>query len=299
MGYIEEHSIRYKTVEQPDINKDKEKRYIELFDSSHYSDVVKLTFNEDKLLQKMFDNEKDNERTPCRSDIFFSKTIPIKDLKIVCDETSYMNEQQGIQGEFVHEYRVKIFDDYEKWIGRAIEEKGTVTVGVAEIIFQGFKIKYLIGVTYGESAICICPSMFNPKRVFNFLDALILKKMYMDFLAGITNEFLGTWYCIQIALLHPRIKEVFHHPKEIKYNRKVSNAKKRKTEYIKYHYLNKDEIEEKLYVNKNKKHCLCWYVIGHWRNYKNGNKTFVQGYWKGALRSTKKNYDVGRERVVI
>ena len=44
--------------------------------------------------------------------------------------------------------------------------------------------------------------------------------------------------------------------------------------------------------------CLCWYVIGHWREYKNGNKIFIQGYWKGALRNAKKNYDDGRERII-
>ena len=41
-----------------------------------------------------------------------------------------------------------------------------------------------------------------------------------------------------------------------------------------------------------------WYVIGHYRHYKNGKTGWVNGYWKGALRETKKSFDEGRQRIL-
>ena len=301
--YLE--GVKYKTTNLSSINHDDEQKHINEFYKSSYSDIVKLTYYEDLKLNEMFKDagkDADKDAPLLRSDIIFAKTIPIRDIKIICDETEYMNKEQNKKGKFIHEYRVKIFDDYEKIVDTVIQKKCRANVGIAEISSNGMKTKFLLSIVYGENAISINPSLFNSDFIKNFLAKLMIESPdnYMGFLAATINEYLTTWYNIQIALLHPKIKEIFSNPSNIPVskNNKLQGKYTRKTEYVKYHLLKKQELESKLYTGKNKKHCLCWYVIGHWREYKSGQKIFIRGYWKGLLRELKQNQDDGRERII-
>ena len=110
---------------------------------------------------------------------------------------------------------------------------------------------------------------------------------------------VSVWYGIQVALLHPQVKNIFSSPRVLK--EKVSKEERKYNghkiyRYVKYHVINKDELETVLH-GKGEFHrkALIWYVTGHWRQYKNGNSTFIQGYWKGALRATKKTEVRDRE----
>jgi len=115
---------------------------------------------------------------------------------------------------------------------------------------------------------------------------------------------LETWYGIQIALLHPTVKEVFRNPRTaiLKDSKTDKKRKKNKVRYIKEHIINAEELDKLIYGESDKRtikrHALVWYVIGHWRTLKNGNTIFVKPYWKGALRELKKPMPE-RERVIV
>lgn len=79
------------------------KKYIkEKISKSDASDKVCLTYAEDKILWNLA-KQKDINNIP--SDIIFSNQVPLKDIKISCDERGYI--ECGI----VHNFRVIIFDD--------------------------------------------------------------------------------------------------------------------------------------------------------------------------------------------
>jgi len=118
---------------------------------------------------------------------------------------------------------------------------------------------------------------------------------------------LATWYGIQIALLHPTIKDVFKNVKnepvyDLDNTGKSKKANKKKPiKYIKRHIVNANDFDKALHqrINKNERHTFVWYVIGHWRKYKNGKQLFIQPYWKGPLRNTKENAEPRQREIVI
>lgn len=139
-------------------------------------------------------------------------------------------------------------------------------------------------------------------------DPIFNKPVYLNafkiICAGLANHMLGEWYAVQIMLLNPVIKErIFEKSKKEKIRCKSdlilgnnsSKSNKRKAKYVKYKEFSSIILQSDIV---RKKHTLCWYVIGHYRHYQNGSKTWVNGYWKGPLRELKKNLDEGRERIL-
>ena len=124
----------------------------------------------------------------------------------------------------------------------------------------------------------------------------------MDDMTSYFSVVMKAWYGIQIALLHPQIKSVFQNPSTIAVSPQGTKKKhkrgKRKTVYVKRHVINADDLVRTTAGASVERHTLVWYVIGHWRTYKNsGKKIFIKPYWKGPLRELKQNLDE-RERVI-
>ena len=113
-----------------------------------------------------------------------------------------------------------------------------------------------------------------------------------------TFTFSEIWYYIQVSLLHPTLKEVFRRSGIMgdKEREESKDYKKRPLFYQKVKTINIREFDEAVKRSINRK-ALIWYVIGHWRTYKDGRRIFIQPYWKGALRETKAT-DTPRERVI-
>lgn len=109
------------------------------------------------------------------------------------------------------------------------------------------------------------------------------------------------WYGIQILLLHPRVEVIERKAvlQKLKGKDKITaTSTGRKVKYIKRYYITPEDIDLMINGDRHyKRKCLSWYVIGHYREYKNGKRIFIQGYWKGELRALKRNFDE-RERVV-
>lgn len=121
---------------------------------------------------------------------------------------------------------------------------------------------------------------------------------------GTADYILVAWYALQIMMLNPVLKErllVKTKKEKIRCNNdaivgaSVSNKKKRKAKYIRFNTINNVVLKSDVV---RKQHTMCWYVIGHYRCYSSGKKTWINGYWKGPLRELQKNLDEGRERVL-
>ena len=100
---------------------------------------------------------------------------------------------------------------------------------------------------------------------------------------------IDVWYTAQILLLNPIIEikyktTVFENPLIFK-NR--GKNKKQPKKYIKQITFNLDDVQICNAKNKKEYKEPIWWVQGHWREYKNGKRIFVQGYWKGPERYKK------------
>lgn len=243
---------------------------------AYSTDIVKLDHESDIRMFKSFINDDIDAVVDPPSDIIFANTVPIKDLQIQIDEKSLTG--------LIIKYRVIIHDelgDISEW-----DDEKRVGYLIIEVPLPG---NYFI-----------CSLSVKKGYDYIYFDrAYMSKAITTDIPIVGLNGYMNTWYAIQIALLHPDIKEVFQRPMKVPvHNRRTKSVNKRKTQYIKVHRVDIDDIEkithEKGTINRK---CLVWYVIGHWREYKNGKKVFIQGYWKGKLRNIKMNIDE-RERVV-
>lgn len=130
---------------------------------------------------------------------------------------------------------------------------------------------------------------------------LSIRRALMEFYKSsywFSSIMLESWYAIQLLLLHPDCtkNDILKRERKVKVhnsNLLLKETKKRKTFYIKQSRVKIDSLDKQGFTRRT----MCWYVIGHYRHYK--NKTiWVKGYWKGPLRKSKKNLDEGRERIV-
>ena len=262
-------------------------------EKSYLSDAIYLTNSEDIQLIDLWEKG-DKSGITIPSDLFFANTVPLMDCKISVDE----REIGGVNCS----YRVIIFEDYAEKI-KSADMDDVIMVGAAIIPIMGSgDIIIPINVVNGVDSIPICPIGFRnmPKSH----QQRIVQSMSQTQLAQMLVSVMETWYGIQIALLHPEVKEVFKNPQTVRdYDSTKNNSKnnkKKRVRYIKKHVINKDELEKRIYgmTRTIKRHALLWYVIGHWRTYKDGRKVFIQPYWKGALRN-EKNVVEAREREII
>ena len=269
---------------------------------SNTSDIVRLDWDSDEIISSFWDKYAGSfRRTP--SDLFFAETIPIMDLEIEIDERNHFYDERNCFGR-VTTYRVTIFSDYKERI-KASDFDHCVIVGAITQRLPIMNFYMIIPIVLCKGVDFILTSCSY--GVYDPIQKTTPTMKYRetrDSLSSWTTEYLQTWYGIQISLLHPDIKEVFSNPtKEIVFSNKNSSYKKRKriTRYVKKHIINQEMLDNTLSPKTSKKmnrKTLVWYVIGHWRHYKDGNRVFVKGYWKGALRHLKKNLDETRERII-
>lgn len=245
---------------------------------------------------------KDNLVNFIPTDLLFSKTLPLKAFRVIWTDI----EKRSVDITFnIKENYIDIID--------ALAPGKSFVIGKAKInnikmkdeegdknFFANF-ICVLI-VKYQENALGFTTLPSTEYCNYALIPDTELKRKCQRSLDHVMFENLFLWYAIQIFMLNPITKELFSKPKVIRYSIKPKGGKdkKRKIAYKRVHTINAEELENSIYGGDrsfNRK-CLCWYVIGHWREYKNGKKVFIQGFWKGALRETKKNYDEGRERII-
>lgn len=252
------------------------------------TDIVNLTRESDEELIYLW--EKKGEKVTIPSDLFFAQTIPLMDVEISVDER--------MQGGIVVNYRVIVFDNYIKKLdSEDVEIVGAVIIpihGITEIIIP---IRILNGFDSVLNGAIGFRNMTKLQRNFasNHLSVSQIAQQML--------EALETWYGLQIALLHPSVKEVFLNPQNTKrsqLNEHMNKNSKKKIKYVKKHIVNADDLKRKIHGESKsfQRKALIWYVTGHWRTYKNGSKVFINPYFKGALRETKKLSSI-REREIV
>lgn len=269
---------------------------IRMLEKSCPTDIIRLTHKTDKMLTDLWSVPQQKttgrESAYIPSDLFFANTIPLQDCKIVIDEAS------DIENGMITEVRVKVFPSFRDLISKC-KDGEAATVGLIQLFIPTGYIVTPFAVSPGHGAIGIYNNSWvnrNGKLVEFGLPAEGFQWVWLC---------LCTWYGIQVALLHPTVREIFRNPGRIpieKHGEKAKHRGKRPpVRYIKKHIISPDSLAELIYgVSHNKsfqRKALIWYVIGHWRTYKNGRKVFIQPYWKGALRDTNKNQS--REREII
>ena len=268
----------------------------EMTKQSSPSDIIKLSHEADESLQRLWMHGRKDSTIP--SDILFSSSVPLLDCKILIDETDKEEGENLL-------YRIVIFPDYEQVI-RNCDENNISLVGailfydvVDDVILYRF-----ICVVKGIDWLNLTDIYLhcNSKEKYEFLMSYPI--INLNKINKLSAMCLQTWYGIQIALLHPTVKDVFRNPKiDRVYDQTSRNAKnanrKRITRYVKTHVLNAEDIKSASCGGKEyNRHTLVWYVIGHWRTLKDGRKIFVKPCWKGPLRELKHNLD-DRERVIV
>lgn len=262
------------------------------------SDVIYLTHKSDKMLTDLWSIPQ-SKSTGCKqvyvpSDLFQVGTVPLLDCKIIIDETNDL-----VDG-LITTVRVKIFPEYQDWLKNAPDDVD-VLVGVVSL-----------DVPKGYVALPLCMSQSEEKLGFIGEGLIMIDgKAEISSKASVAMDVmwqcLTTWYGIQIALLHPVVHNIFRNPGRSaveKSSRKQKSKKHRKSspvKYVKKHIINQNELQNLVYGESGSKtyqrKALVWYVIGHWRTYKNGKRVFVQPHWKGALRDT--NLTQSREREIV
>jgi len=292
---VEQKDIAIYDMEVPYMSDKDTADIIKEVDKSQPSDKICITNVEDQQLIDLWKSGTKMNGIP--ADLFFANSIPLLDCRIVVDERP--------KGGIIISYRVVIFEDYPKKIEIAGMNE-SVIVGAVLIPITGRKGEFLIPlvVVKGVDRLAIAPIAFKDTSE-TFKKDFKSKIRNGEFIDSI-NSFIGTWYGIQIALLHPDVKEVFQKPQEIRdYDSPKNNSngnKKPKLRYIKKHVINKDDLEKRIYETsgspKRERKVLLFHVIGHWRTYKNGKKIFIQPYWKGKLRNVKGLVEE-REREIV
>ena len=298
-GNIDYSSTAMHSIYVRFMDEDSNNALLERLSKSKPSDVVNLDRASDLALIRLWEDSAKrllpSKGVMIPSDLFFAGTVPLLDFHIVIDERG----EEYPDGQIVN-YRVVVFEDYLDIIQAANGNNAIVGVIVRDYEISGGALLPIV-VVEGIDYLVMGPigyANMSPKHR-EFVESSIP----VQDVARTVIALMETWYGIQIALLHPQVKEVFLNPKTVVdsvISGKSSKKKKNKVKYIKKHIINKDELEVLIYGDEPKslrRHTLAWYVIGHWRATQNGRKTFVRPHWKGALRHAK-IINVERERVI-
>lgn len=243
-----------------------------LVNSAPATDKIFLTSKEDDFIMGLWQNNlpsKENIQIP--ADILFTGTIPLEDCQI---SVSYETERKQSEVTF----RVHIFREL---LDMLKEPDKAIKIGYLMI---GKTIIQIIAVNGYDFCVFGRVGFVNEKETIE-----MIQHCGEQNIKAVCHSCMSTWYGIQIALLHPTIKNVFANPTLIEKKDRSANGNRsnRPVKYIKYHYVKLNQLKNALNEKGIERKCLAWYVIGHWRTYKDGRKVFIKPYWKGALRELK------------
>lgn len=248
-------------------------------------------------------NDADSEFTLVPSDILVADTIPLKTVKFSfeawCCEGGYFDCEVSVKNaDFVSTERCRaapacgnfLFITFRKIWGQSDLNATAFAYNGENFLTVGH-----VGYSDGDG---LKESIKNVLKDGGAIDDF-------EFTARkVINEALSYWYSIQIALLNPTLKAVFSNPRveRVVDHKRLKNGKqgKRVVRYVRHFIVNEDALAAiKGEREKRKYSCKAWYVIGHWRTYRDGRKVFIQPYWKGELRYLKSASESRERKIVI
>lgn len=263
-------------------------------------------------------NEADDaiNKVPLPADIVISNTIPIKHIEIVVNERDDVvrhrvlifdkkdwvplgttkDEEKISDNDFGYTYNDddEIIDIASATIIGAItlflDQSKTNPDGIGRVVTMP-----IIYVKKEDKPILAIEATNSYLKIFNkFVPFGTEAPVDMAIYAGAewAVATLNIWYAIEVSLLNPLINYRTVNTRMVVPQTKTRNGKKKTPAKIKYYktiYIEEESLDQFFEEQKNEKgeinrHCLMWYVTGHWRQYKDGKRIFIQGYWKGEGR---------------
>ena len=275
------------SVEYNPLTKESNVRFWRLFDCEQPTDnVIFDTFDDMKYIGHYWN--KGEEVIDIPSDLFISGNIPIRSIIITYEGKSY---------------DVRIFSDYKKRIDRSMSDKKK-----RPVIVGGVTPDSMNSLDRKETLAFVL--LFDPKTETIITDGyayLNIKKKKPGPLVKhtpkrVTLMIMKIWYGIQVSLLNPITERVFIDKRNTAADEKTKTKYRgTKIMYVKRYYVYKKDLETSIHrhISHDIK-CTLWYVIGHWRQYKSGNRIWIEGFWKGVDRDKINKYNecIIRERIL-
>lgn len=241
------------------------------------------------------------------SDLLVSGTLPILDMEI--QYTDYHYQEDGYLTD-----RVVIFNNYKELVAIARDQKESSVVGIvlpygtfSKGEYQRKRSKFFGVILYNSGS----DRLYMDTNVGYFgepTESLMqaLQSTETFHMLGYLTDIMEMWYGIQLTLLHPSIKEVILNGKVTRVesvesqmsSMKTKKGKKvKKVKYVKRRVIDNRVFEEAFPPNSIQRRTQVWWVLGHYREYRNGMRIWIDGYWKGPLRDLKGDYE-NRERLI-
>lgn len=289
------------------------------------TDIIEIKPKDLKDLIETTLNIKEGERAFTPSDIIFADTLPLRDFTVT-QKTDYHDSYQSVTYTFnvFNEYPVYHIDFKENpnpngpedvIFANVFPDKLAAYYELREKSFD-FMMTHFAAMTItiecrdGWTTKFILPMICNHERIIHptmlyrfeaggknilphFVDEHHRVKLPEDMEAELINRSslgLTIFYVITIALLNPTIKEVFEKnsgPMPVETGKSTGKNKRAKIRYIRRHMIQMVDVNDALAKRGFVRKAMIWYVTGHWREYQDGKRIFIQGYWKGALRNMK------------
>ena len=261
------------------------------------SDMIILDTEEDLNKFRNFWKKPNSVYKGTPSDIFFADTIPMKDC---CINLNYnwmtVDDLDGLTDEEIKYLddnckdilvRIVIFDYYKN-----ATEQGKMDMIIGMVIMD-MKKKVSKKKKNPRIGLPFFISDDNEYILFQIIAYDNLKRDKVSpenihIIQRTMTKYLDCWYGIQLALLNPITEEVFEkkraNPISVR-KEKIGLGKNRHVVYTRKYKISAEDIDHAYEERrKNNMSCPLWYVIGHWRQYQNGNRIFIKGYWKGPER---------------
>jgi hypothetical protein len=280
------------------------------------TDRIDLNHDEAVKLIRLYNRDYDIrsfDEIPISTDIFVSKTVPLENVGI---SITYDYELPNGKKYKIDTYSIiNIRRDYSSRIGQKIPF-GTLaqTVFIGDAYITNI---YLLGCTNDDNYVEILSIGMIYCHDFKFADIVLDYFNEIGIpedrqLISIANKTFAVWYGSQVALLHPQVKDIIKSSSTPTSKEPIELAedagmiiKPKKTKYVRHHVVDNNAYDRILYgVHDNdgnkaiyKRHTLSWYVIGHWRNYENGKRIFIQPHWRGPLRQIQQHTQQPKSRV--
>ena len=217
------------------LNANNNKEFWKLSERSMPTDEVCISIEQTNILLKLLRNAEDDKVTPF-ADLYLSNSIPKMDIAIIFDE-ALSNTISKIRV-YMFEEPIRMSKDLEV-IGMMILRERIIGIDIGIYLALSEDKKYYV---------------FYNDFAYRGSKADLIKPNREDVISKYITKLLETWYLIQLAFLHPTVKNIFNHPKKIKKRiPKLARVNSKVTKCINIHHIADGEIEEqiKLYEGGN------------------------------------------------
>ena len=257
------------------------------------TDQIKMAYEDVHDLIMLVEDAGRSAGKPVSADIVWAETIPLEHFVLIVEHPASSNL-------YSIEYKFDIIED------KVITDDGLMFFGAMTVTLH----------TRNQGDIEVCGPMICTDEAFaesrlveyvkyqgrNFPIDLVPAEWLLELRERMANA-MHMFYAVEVALLNPVVETVFAEsastvPLEPTTTKPAGKNKRAKIKYIKRHFLRMTAVSTALEKRGFVRHTNLWYVTGHWREYQNGKRTFIKGYWKGALRSLK-DTETRRDREIV